>query len=788
MKRLCCPGLVTLLALALALSLGGLASGAQADRPDAGRRPVEFRTPPSDRPPLEIATDYLAQERARARSAAAADDEWSVESLHASGGTTHVVFRQRVAGLRVWNGQFGVSVDVRGRVLSAHDGFADAPWLAPEPIRGLTPRQAVEHAAEALGLPLPPTFAVLEEQDWPPRVVLAGDGRLSRDPIPVERMYMRVEAALRPIWHLVIREPDESHWWELAVDAETGALHARVDWVSRDSYLVFPPPLASPADGARVVVADPADPVASPFGWHDIDGVAGPEYTDTRGNNVFAQLDVGGLPESRPSGGASLDFASPLDLDLGPSANREAAIENVFYLANWLHDAFYHYGFDEAAGNFQRSNYGAGGLGSDEVLADVQDDSFSDNAQFSSPPDGQNGELELALFASTASTVSVDSPISSATQYAAKGAAFGPPIAGSPVSGEVVLAFDAVEGPENSATDGCSPLDNAQTVAGRIALIDRGDCLFVEKVANAQAAGAIAVIVVNNVPGVISLMAGEDPTLTIPSVFMTREDGQQLRSLIFRGLTVTLDAVSDLRDSAFDSAIVIHEYGHGVSMRLTGGPFNAACLNSRQSAAMGEGWSDFWALAFTTTPDDLGVAPRPFSTWVQAEPAGGFGLRNFRYSTDLAIDPQTYADLSETNLPHGGGEIWAAALWDLYWILIDEYGFDPDVATGEGGNNLAVQLSIDALKIQPCNPSFLDGRDALLAADLAAGAESRCAIWEAFARRGMGVGADDGGSASSIEPVESFEQPAFCLPEPGSVLLQLAALGALAGVARRGAR
>lgn len=112
---------------------------------------------------------------------------------------------------------------------------------------------------------------------------------------------------MRLTWNLVIRTADGRDWRNLFVDAESGEILQRVNWIVRDSYNVFPASLESPDAGPRAVVADAADPTASPFSWHDTDGTSGAESTDTRGNNVIAQEDVnandsGGL---RPDGGAA---------------------------------------------------------------------------------------------------------------------------------------------------------------------------------------------------------------------------------------------------------------------------------------------------------------------------------------------------------------------------------------------------------------------------------------------------------------------------------------------------
>jgi len=134
----------------------------------------------------------------------------------------------------------------------------------------------------------------------------------------------------------------------------------------------------------------------------------------------------------------------------------------------------------------------------------------------------------------------------------------------------------------------------------------------------------------------------------------------------------------------------------------------------------------------------------------------------------MAVNPQTYADIASTNLPHGAGEIWASALWDMNWLLINgddgqlpALGFDADLYEGTGGNNVALQLVMDGLKLQPANPSFLDARDAVLLADnVLTGGANNLAIWTAFARRGMGFSAGDGGSANSLSVTEEFDMPA----------------------------
>jgi hypothetical protein len=142
------------------------------------------------------------------------------------------------------------------------------------------------------------------------------------------------------------------------------------------------------------------------------------------------------------------------------------------------------------------------------------------------------------------------------------------------------------------------------------------------------------------------------------------------------------------------------------------------------------------------------------------------GIRTFGYSPDLAINPLTYGDAPGTaGQVHAMGEIWAVTLWDMYWNLVNEHGFNRNVydAASGAGNIVALQLVMDGLKLQPCSHTFLDARDAILLADQNNnGGANQCLIWRAFAKRGMGVNADGGGSDKSRALTEDFSLPAQC--------------------------
>jgi hypothetical protein len=126
--------------------------------------------------------------------------------------------------------------------------------------------------------------------------------------------------------------------------------------------------------------------------------------------------------------------------------------------------------------------------------------------------------------------VTVDPPSSAAGTYPASGAVFGPRPPEAGLSGDIVAVDDGVVGagtPSGTLTDGCEPFT---VPAGSIALVDRGFCTFVLKAANAQAAGASAMIVANNAPGTPITMGGTDPTITIPSVMVSQADGATIRA------------------------------------------------------------------------------------------------------------------------------------------------------------------------------------------------------------------------------------------------------------------
>jgi extracellular elastinolytic metalloproteinase len=753
----------------------------------AAAAPVDVRAQATN--PREIAIRHLS-DNARALGLTAEDLVGKVvsdEYRTAHNGITHVHFKQLLDGIEVANGTINVNVTADGSVLSVGNRFVgDLRGKATVRRPGITAETAIFQAAEQLGLEVSGSLFEVASTGGPSRAARFSPAGLSLDEIPVKLAYYRLDdGQVRLAWETNIRQVDQQHWWHLWVDAVSGELLARNDWIARDSYEVFAVPKESPSDGSRTIESDPADAVASPFGWHDTDGSAGAEFTTTRGNNVCAQQDLDGNNSScgsvaQPSGGAGLAFTAPLDLATQqPVDYQDAAVINLFYWNNVMHDLLYRYGFDEASGNFQENNYGRGGLGSDSVNADAQDGSGTNNANFSTPPE-PNGPFStnprMQMFEWTSPFVSeleVDGSSTADGFYFGSDAEFGPALDGTGVSGSLVVANDGT----GETSDACEALVNGSEISGSIALVDRGSCTFVVKVKNAQDAGAVGVVMVNNVAGNPIAMGGTDNTITIPSMMISLTDGNAVKiGLPATGTERAAVNPPPNRDSDLDAGIIAHEYCHGLSIRLTGGAGNSSCLSGNQQA--GEGWSDLCTLFFTADSGDTGATPRGVGTYSLFEPTDGTGIRPFPYSTDIGINPLTYGELSAGTLsvPHGVGTVWATAVWEMYWNLVNDPsgGFDPDLYAGTGGNNTAIQLVIDGLKLQPCNPTFLDARDAILAADQANnGGANECLIWSAFAKRGMGWSAADGGGSNSLNVTEAFDLPPQCVDGCGNGVCEI---------------
>lgn len=246
-------------------------------------------------------------------------------------------------------------------------------------------------------------------------------------------------------------------------------------------------------------------------------------------------------------------------------------------------------------------------------------------------------------------------------------------------------------------------------------------------------------------------------------------------------------AISQLeRDAALSAEVILHEYTHGMNMRLIGHGVGLS-LGHPTIFGLDEGFADFFALALLSEAGDNPAGNYPKGgylarNWKWSSGTGQvvdanyyYGFLLFPYSTSLSKNPLTFKDLDPAqgsqhdgvsrsptypaNLNHSANtwvksqQLWGGTLWEVRANLVAAHGFT-------SGNNLAMKLVVDSLKLCPPNPNFLQARDALLLADrvYTAGANQN-SIWQAFAKRGMGARAVAPDSQTTSGIVENFEMP-----------------------------
>ncbi len=660
------------------------------------------------------------------------------------------------------------------------------------------------------------------------RKVIYGDLGVAVRSITVELFWLPInENELRLCWQVNVSPKNSSDNWLIRVDAINGAIIGKdnltisCNWDHADkhmdecymhqhfendanknfsfrgtgagagsgqligsaTYRVVPFPAESPfaPGGNHILVTDPwtlspAGSNATTLKWHtDTTG----DWNITRGNNVYVQEDrdnnnttSGKSPVSSVAlPNINMDytpnyFRPPTPLNTTDSANIKFAMTNLFYWNNVIHDFTYLYSFDEPSGNFQSRNMSRGGNALDAVVADALDNGGTSNANFATPVDGSAPRMQMYLWtAKPARTIYANAPAAFVGyKYATVSTISGTStaLAAGPVTGDVVYYNDDVAGTLHT---GCSAAANAAALAGKIALITNNtSCTNAVQVKNAQTAGAIGVIVVSSAAGTPSVMSGTDATITIPAVMIGQTDGNSIISYLNASQTVNVTISQVQIDGDVDNGVIAHEYGHGVSNRLTGGPNNTSCLGNAEQ--MGEGWSDYLGLMMThdwstaIASDGLNK-PRGIGTYVYGAEPNGVGIRTYKYTTDMAVNPFTYSYVASNSAGavHYIGSVWCTMLWDVTWALIQTDGINPNLfnPTTPGGNTVAMRLVMEGMRLQTCSPGFVDGRNAILKADsLLYGGVHACTIWNAFARRGLGVNASQGLSSSYTDGTQNF--------------------------------
>ncbi|HSY60793.1 MAG TPA: M36 family metallopeptidase, partial [Cytophaga sp.] len=396
--------------------------------------------------------------------------------------------------------------------------------------------------------------------------------------------------------------------------------------VNSAKYNVIAYPNESPLVADPSLETDPwtrnHDQNANTLKWNS-DGTT--DYKNVRGNNVFVQQD---LDSNNNTPGFSVSSTTNLpdltfDFDFNPNADPvedpDFGETNLFYWDNLMHDLSYQYGFDEGSGNFQTNNLGRGGKGNDFVYADAQDGggkgTHIDNANFATPADGTNPRQQMYLwFPNLLKIFYVNSPnsfvggkpavegnVSNNNKLVLRG----------PITSDIIIYKNSSH-PDSSTA--CESPANASELAGKIAYVDRGSCNFTVKYHNAQTAGAKAIIVGNVAPNdpryipvggasdtrgnVLLTMSATplDNTIVIPGVFIQYDTAKKIKNLGSGNVNGTLQYTPQI-DGEIDNTIPTHEYTHGISNRLIGGPQNVNCLTNQEQ--MGEGWSDWYAIMAT---------------------------------------------------------------------------------------------------------------------------------------------------------------------------------------------
>ncbi|MFT7462405.1 MAG: hypothetical protein ACI9EF_000745 [Pseudohongiellaceae bacterium] len=335
-------------------------------------------------------------------------------------GATHMTLQQQIGGIDLWGTKLKASVTGAGELINV------SSTLLPRPSGGfsvaapmISDADAIFLAAADVGIELNPrTLApagtatgVELHQLWQTPFELRAD-----TPLTSELIYFPVSRSeVHPAWTVVIAELGIGNTYEITVDALDGTILRRWNRLhfagGNESLSVNVFPWDSPAPGSpgtstptgfqfpivpRQLVTVPGATSGSPEGWIP-DG-----SNETLGNNVDAHtdLDANNIPDlPRPQGSPYRVFDFPLDLNQPPSAYRDAAVTQLFYYCNLIHDKLYGFGFDEAASNFQNDNFGLGGFGGDRLSADAQDGSSTNNANWNGNGiDGQGAFIQMYVF------------------------------------------------------------------------------------------------------------------------------------------------------------------------------------------------------------------------------------------------------------------------------------------------------------------------------------------------------------------------------------------------------
>lgn len=579
-----------------------------------------FLTPPSEAGFETLARAFLREHRDLFLLSEKQVSGLRLDStVPAANGGAMLWFHQEIEGREALHAHLGIGFTRDGRVLHVAGGGVTGAGSLESTVPAHAPADAVVALAQLAGVALQAAPRPVAQHPLGADFVIP---EFSNAPVRVRQVVIPTAWGPRLGWETdldVLRGPS---WYEVVVEdrfLQPVRRANRTKFADTRGRVFAVNPGRSTYDVERFPDRDDYRSDLSPLGWSATDLTAG--------NNTFVQDDIANDDEATPGRFAQATppppyFAFDFPFTDNPANDLECALTGLFRNVNVAHDWFQTLGFDEPSGNFQVENFGQGGQGGDPVLGDAQDGGGTNNANFSTPPDGLPGRMQMYLW-----------------------------------------------------------------------------------------------------------------------------------------------DLSGSKDGSLDFGIVLHEYGHGVSTRLVGGPSEVACLFGLQGGSMGEGWSDYFSASYLNDPvigawvsGDTSVGIRMFS--LDDNPPTGKDYRDFcTYANDFA---PTFCE------PHDNGEIWAGFTWLVRDAFIAAEGTTDGVRKAD-------QVIVDGLKFTPCAPSFLDARDAIILADRAAydGAHE-CLIKQAAANRWMGFGASSS-SGADTNPVAMNDQWPECV-DTGTVSFSRAGL------------
>jgi extracellular elastinolytic metalloproteinase len=261
----------------------------------------------------------------------------------------------------------------------------------------------------------------------------------------------------------------------------------------------------------------------------------------------------------------------------------------------------------------------------------------------------------------------------------------------------------------------------------------------------------------------------------------TLPDGTPSQSAMFLWQPIPGAFYAPCVDGDYDMTVIGHEYTHMIENRMIGKGFNRTGFHA---GAMGESISDFIAMEYL---NEYGFAPGGDRAWAVGPYVTGNGergIRNYNMSWPssghfpevgryVRVNPLNFSNVGyDVTGPqvHADGEIWSATNYDIRELFVERYGgggarVQRECADGQRpvaqcpGGRRWMQIVFDAFLLMPTGPTFLDARDAYLAADLMRfGGANQDLLWLGFGRRGFGEHAATTGTQDTM-PVPSWESP-----------------------------